>query len=60
MRVWASVEQFRAEIADAPTKRLYAWATLHPEHVWKANESRNSTMLLRVEAVLKAMDDHTL
>ena len=61
MRVWASVKQFREEIATAPEKKLYKWATRHPEHVWKSDEeSRNSTMLLRVEAVLKAMDDRTL
>ena len=60
MRVWASIKQFRAEIADVPEHRLYTWSTLHQEHVWKANESRNSKMLLRVEAVLKAMDDRTL
>lgn len=57
MKVWASARSIKAEIADVPSGWLIRFAVKHPDQVRKFGDARNSSLLFRVGAVLKAIGE---
>ena len=54
---WASREAIMQEVADVPENWLRAFAVRHPTDCRKFATTRNGSMMYRVEAVLKAIED---
>ena len=57
MKVWASKNSIRAEIADVPEGWLDRFAVEQPGDIRKFAATRNGSMLYRVEAVLAAIEN---
>lgn len=54
---WASKDAILQEVADVPENWLRAFAVRHPNDCRKFNAKRNGSMMYRVDAVLKAIED---
>lgn len=54
---WASKDAILQEVADVPENWLRAFAVRHPTDCRKFATTRNGSMMYRVEAVLKAIED---
>lgn len=54
---WASKDAIMQEVADVPENWLRGFALRHPMDCRKFARSRNGSMMYRVEAVLKAIED---
>lgn len=54
---WASKDALQAEVADVPEPWLRGFQIRHPLDCRKFSSKRNGSMLYRVEAVLKAIED---
>lgn len=54
---WASREAILQEVADVPENWLRAFAVRHPTDCRKFATTRNGSMMYRVEAVLKAIEN---
>ena len=54
---WATLKAFRAEIADVPVRWLYEFAANDPEDARRMGEKENCHILLRVDAVLSAIEN---
>ena len=54
---WASKDAILAEVADVPENWLRGCALRHPMDCRKFARSRNGSMMYRVGAVLKAIED---
>ena len=54
---WASKDAILAEVADVPENWLRGFALRHPMDCRKFARSRNGSMMYRVGAVLKAIED---
>lgn len=54
---WASKAAIMQEVADVPENWLRAFAVRHPNDCRKFSTTRNGSMLYRVDAVLKAVED---
>ena len=54
---WASKDAIMQEVADVPENWLRAFAVRHPNDCRKFAATRNGSMMYRVEAVLKAIED---
>lgn len=54
---WASMPAIREEVADVPETWLRGFAIRHPKDCRKFVAKRNGSMLYRVSAVLKAIED---
>ena len=54
---WASKDAIMQEVADVPENWLRAFAVRHPTDCRKFATTRNGSMMYRVEAVLKAIED---
>ena len=54
---WASMPAIREEVADVPENWLRGFALAHPKDCRKFVAKRNGSMLYRVSAVLKAIED---
>lgn len=53
---WATMQTIKRDVAELPRRWLYAFAARHPEAVRKCGAGRTCTRLLRVPAVLAAVD----
>jgi predicted DCC family thiol-disulfide oxidoreductase YuxK len=60
MIVWGDMRQIREQVAKVPEGRLRKWIAKHPEHVRKFSGARNGTLLIRSEAVVRAVEDGTI
>jgi len=56
-KTWASANAIRSEVADVPGNWLKGFAVAHPKDCRKFASTRNGSMLYRVAAVLKAIED---
>jgi len=54
---WASKDAIMQEVADVPENWLRGFAVRHPTDCRKFSKTRNGSMMYRVEAVLKAIED---
>ena len=54
---WASRDAILSEVADVPENWLRAFAVRHPMDCRKFATTRNGSMMYRVDAVLKAIED---
>ena len=54
---WASKDAIMQEVADVPENWLRAFAVRHPTDCRKFATTRNGSMMYRVEAVLRAIED---
>jgi hypothetical protein len=54
---WASKDAIMQEVADVPENWLRGFALRHPMDCRKFARSRNGSMMYRVEAVLRAIED---
>ena len=54
---WASKDAIMQEVADVPENWLRAFAVRHPMDCRKFSTTRNGSMMYRVDAVLKAVED---
>ena len=54
---WASRDAILQEVADVPENWLRAFAVNHPQDCRKFAAKRNGSMMYRVDAVLKAIED---
>jgi len=54
---WASRDAIMSEVADVPENWLRAFAVRHPTDCRKFATTRNGSMMYRVDAVLKAIED---
>ncbi len=54
---WASKSAIFEEVADVPENWLRGFAARHPLDCRKFAATRNGSMMYRVEAVLKAIED---
>lgn len=54
---WASKDAIMSEVADVPENWLRAFAVRHPTDCRKFSKTRNGSMMYRVDAVLKAIED---
>ena len=54
---WASREALLAEVADVPENWLRAFAVRHPMDCRKFSATRNGSMMYRVDAILRAIED---
>ena len=54
---WASKDAIMSEVADVPENWLRGFAVRHPADCRKFAATRNGSMMYRVEAVLKAIED---
>lgn len=54
---WASKDAIMQEVADVPENWLRAFAMRHPMDCRKFSATRNGSMMYRVDAVLKAVED---
>lgn len=54
---WASKDAIMQEVADVPENWLRAFAVKHPQDCRKFAVTRNGSMMYRVDAVLKAIED---
>ena len=54
---WASKDAILQEVADVPENWLRAFAVRHPNDCRKFAATRNGSMMYRVDAVLKAIED---
>lgn len=57
MRVWASKDEVRAEVASVPENWLMRFALHQPGDVRKFAEQSNGKVLYRVGAVLDAIEN---
>lgn len=57
MKIWASKDAIREEIADVPENWLKGFALSHPLDIRKFAAKRNGTLLYRVAAVVAAIED---
>ena len=57
MKIWASKDAIRVEIADVPENWLKGFALKHPLDIRKFAAKRNGTLLYRVAAVVAAIED---
>ena len=57
MKVWATEDSVRAEIADAPEKWFDQFAVNQPDDIRKFGDATNSTLVFRVPAVLQAIEE---
>lgn len=57
MKVWASKKAIRAEVADVPWNWIDKWCLAHPMDVRRMGEAENATLMLRVEAVVKSLEE---
>lgn len=56
MKIWASKDAIRVEIADVPENWLKGFALAHPLDIRKFAAKRNGTLLYRVAAVVAAIE----
>jgi len=56
MKVWATKKAIRAQVADAPEKWLDQFCVHHPGDIRKYGTGRTSMLVLRVDAVLDAIE----
>ena len=56
MKVWATKKAIRAQVADAPEKWLDQFCVHHPSDIRKYGTGRTSMLVLRVDAVLDAIE----
>lgn len=56
MKIWASKDAIRVEIADVPENWLKGFALKHPLDIRKFAAKRNGTLLYRVAAVVAAIE----
>lgn len=54
---WASKDAIMEEVADVPENWLRGFAARHPKDCRKFAATRNGSMMYRVEAVIKAIED---
>lgn len=57
MKVWASKDAIRDEVADVPEPWLRGFAIRHPKDCRKFAAARNGAMLYRVAAVIQAIEE---